>query len=109
MRIPEKAIVQHIINWLTIHGFYVWKQNNHATFDRKRGVWRKGTQKRGVSDILGVVPGGRILAIEVKAKGGKVSDDQEKFLDAIASAGGVAFVAYSLDEVQKQFKILGLI
>jgi hypothetical protein len=51
---------------------------------------------------LGVLKGGRILAIEVKAPKGKVSPRQQQFLDTINEAGGLAFVAHSIEEVEQQ-------
>jgi hypothetical protein len=58
--------------------------------------------KVGSADILGILrPSGRFLAIEVKKPGEKPSDEQIAFLLAIRDAGGVAIVAYSLDDVRK--------
>lgn len=56
--------------------------------------------KVGMSDIMGVIPpGGRFLAIEVKRPGGKPTQAQEEFLSMVKAAGGIAFVATSLDDV----------
>jgi hypothetical protein len=52
----------------------------------------------GISDILGCYKG-RLLAIEVKAGKGKLSDHQKKFLDRVQAEGGIAIVAYSVDAV----------
>jgi hypothetical protein len=54
----------------------------------------------GVSDLLYLQPRGEYscLAIEMKDKGGKVSDAQDEFLQAILRAGGLAEVCYSADE-----------
>jgi hypothetical protein len=40
------------------------------------------------------------LAIEVKAEKGRVSPHQQMFLDSINEAGGLAFVAHSVEEVE---------
>lgn len=67
----------------------------------------------GVSDLIGwrTVTGNagwpkyeplrvaQLIAIEVKAKGKKPSDAQRAFLDAVQAAGGIAVVAYSVDDV----------
>lgn len=55
---------------------------------------------RGVSDILGVLPNGRALAIEVKRPGGKPTEAQQLFLHEVNRAGGLAFTASSVDEVE---------
>jgi Holliday junction resolvase len=53
---------------------------------------------KGVPDILGVYQG-RFLGIEVKTDNGKVSQEQERFIQNINDAGGIAFVARSIDDV----------
>ena len=56
------------------------------------------SQPKGVSDILGIWQG-RLLAIEVKTRTGKVSQYQQDFIDTINREGGIAFVARSVDDV----------
>jgi len=56
----------------------------------------------GQSDILGVLPDGRILAIEVKKPGGKKPTfEQVLFLETIRRHGGVGMVVYTLLECQE--------
>lgn len=62
---------------------------------RKR-VFR-GAEK-GTSDILACI-GGRFVAIEAKMPGNKTTPAQEAFLESVREAGGVAIVAYSIDDV----------
>jgi hypothetical protein len=52
----------------------------------------------GVPDIIGIHKG-RMIAIELKAPKGVVSEAQQEFIDRINEAGGLAFVARSLDDV----------
>lgn len=54
---------------------------------------------KGSSDILGILPNGKFLAVEVKAKNGKLSIDQEEFLKRINDNDGVGFVVYNLDDL----------
>lgn len=69
-------------------GIFTWKQ------------WQGPmSQPRGVSDILGILPDGRFLAIEVKTRTGRVSEYQASFLYEITKNGGVAFVARSVEDV----------
>jgi hypothetical protein len=44
---------------------------------------------------------GRFLAIEVKRPGNKASPEQQQFIDTINEAGGLAFVARSVEEVER--------
>jgi hypothetical protein len=63
-------------------------------------VWQGMGSVPGVPDILGVHKG-RMIAIELKAPKGTVSPAQQEFIDRINEAGGLAFVARSLDDVIK--------
>jgi hypothetical protein len=49
---------------------------------------------------------GRFLAIEVKRPGGKPTPEQQQFMDMINQAGGLAFVAHSIEEVAEVFRSL---
>ena len=53
---------------------------------------------KGIADIIGCYKG-RFLAIEVKRPGEKPTPDQQEFLDRYSSAGGICFVARSVDDV----------
>lgn len=59
------------------------------------------TYPKGIADILGIY-NGRMLAIEVKKPGGKVSPHQRSFLKRVNEEGGIGFVAYSVDDVVSQ-------
>jgi hypothetical protein len=58
--------------------------------------------KTGSSDILGVLPDGRFLAVECKApEGGKLSPDQKQFHADVRELGALALVVrgwWELDE-----------
>ncbi len=94
---PEGAVLHDIQDYLTIHRIYFWRN----------GVGRRGGVsfgKVGSADILGILPGGRFLAIEVKAPGGKASLEQLEFLANIAKHGGMAFIADSVEIVEKHLQ-----
>lgn len=55
--------------------------------------------KKGSADILGCLPDGRFLAIEVKAPDGRLSQEQKQFLDDISSVGGIAMVVQGWKEI----------
>ena len=58
----------------------------------------------GVPDVIGVWKG-RLLGIEVKRPGGKLSPAQVAFIDRINAEGGLAFVAFSVDDVMRELGI----
>ena len=55
----------------------------------------------GIPDIIGC-RNGRLLAIELKVGKNKLTKLQEHVLGKIIEANGIAFVAYSIDDVKKE-------
>lgn len=107
----EKDIQKGIKDYLTLIGIFCWKQGNAGIFtgaDQGKPRWLP-TGLKGVSDILGICKDGRFLAIEVKREGGVVSSEQKLFQENIRRYGGVAFVAYSLDDVRENLKKFNVI
>jgi hypothetical protein len=103
----EQHIQKQILDYLRYRGIFCWKNTTTGIYVKSRNTWITNPSP-GVSDILGCLPAGRLLAIEVKAQTGKVSPHQQQFLDEINSRGGLAFVARSVDEVQEQIGGAGI-
>jgi hypothetical protein len=98
----ESAILAQILDYLKIRGVLHWRQNSGAFAlaaqgHTKRRFFRAGAP--GISDVIGVLPGGRFLAIEVKREGEYPTDAQLAFMTNVNDAGGLAFVARSVEEV----------
>ena len=70
----------------------------HLSLDGKRKV--KTGLVKGSSDLIGWTATGQFLAIEVKTQNGRVSPEQQKFINAVNKAGGLAFVARSIEDVE---------
>ena len=95
----EQHIQKQILDYLRYRGIPCYKHQNAGI--RKPDGSYIPTHTRGVSDIIGCMPKtGRFLAIEVKRPGGKATPEQQHFIDTINQAGGLAFVARSVEEVQ---------
>lgn len=62
------------------------------------------TSRNGVPDIIACYKG-QFIAIEVKAKNGKSSKLQKYNIEKIKQAGGVAFVARSVEDVKERIEI----
>lgn len=92
---PEGDLKKQILDWLSAKQIFHWV-NQAGRIPGRRLI------KVGIADILGILKGGRFFAIEVKAKTGKLSDEQAEFIFAVRTAGGIAFVARSLDDVIQQ-------
>lgn len=106
--IPEKSIENSILHWLNMSGIFAWKNQSVGIFDPVKKIYRKSNNPfhiKGVSDVLGILPDGKLLAIEVKSKTGKASPEQLEFIEKIKKSGGVAFVARSLDEVIETVRV----
>lgn len=93
---PEAQIQQSIIQWLELHGAIVLRTNAGTIKTQSGSMVRVG--KFGTSDITALLDG-TWLSIEVKTPKGKVTDLQQAYLDRVTAAGGIAFVARSLDDV----------
>lgn len=97
----EKDIQKAILDYLNLKGIFCWKEHSGGLpVDNGQRFIPIGL--RGKSDILGIIQGGRFLAIEVKRPKGKVSVEQRLFLEKINEKGGIAFVATSVDDVIAQ-------
>lgn len=83
----EAQITKEIRRWLDFKRIWHWKE------------YQSMGSYPGVSDILGVGPFGKILAIEVKRESGRLSERQAKFQNNVIDRGGIALVARSVGDV----------
>lgn len=97
----ESEIKRMILEYLNLRfptGLF-W--NNRTTGIKKpNGQWIPASLP-GVSDIIGCLPNGQFLAIEVKRLGNILTVWQTNFLKLVIKAGGIGLVAYSVDDVIK--------
>jgi hypothetical protein len=98
---PEAAALHEVLLALRNHPSVAWaeRQNSGAAKVGKRFI-RFGWP--GCSDVIGQLRDGRFLAVECKSAKGRLSADQQVFLDRIAGAGGVAFVARDCRDVIRE-------
>lgn len=52
----------------------------------------------GSSDLIGFSKQGHFIAIEVKTKTGRVTSEQQNFINAVRASGGIAGVCRSVEE-----------
>lgn len=91
-------LTRQILDYLFLQGIYAWRQNSTGLFDPRKGIYRPAA-KKGVSDILAIVPPtGRLLAIEVKVGKDRLRPEQEGFLRSVQDMGGLAFVARDFEQ-----------
>jgi hypothetical protein len=93
----EANIQREIMVALSHAGCLVWRNNVGALTDATGRLVKYGLCK-GSSDLIGLTPCGKFLAIEVKSAKGRATLDQERFIAAVRSKGGRAGVARSVKE-----------
>lgn len=92
----ERAILHQVLRALGSRpDLRVWRNNTGAA-RTATGYVRFGLP--GSSDLLGILLGGRFLAIETKAPGGRLSGPQQAFREMVTSMGGCYVLARSVDE-----------
>ena len=104
-KIPEKAVVKSILEYYKLFPAKIklWR-NNSGSAQTVSGGWISFGLK-GSPDIIGfLAPHGRFIGIECKAKGNKPKPHQEAFIQDIKDKGGIALVAYDLEDVQDELK-----
>ena len=100
----ESAIEAQIFLYLRSCKIFCWKNYSLGVYNPVTKTFRKKSINglNGVSDILGILPDGKILAIEVKSLKGKPTPSQTSFLERVTENNGVAFVARSVADVKSQ-------
>jgi hypothetical protein len=100
-KVSEKDIQKAILEYLQIKGYVCWRNNTGAMSGSHNGKkWFMHFGAVGSGDILGMTKEGKFFSIEVKAKGKKPSPSQVDFIQRVTLSKGIAFVAYSVDDVQ---------
>lgn len=104
---PEAAVLDAVLKALRLHPRVAWCERMNS--GAGRFVYPDGKTSQwitfgfvGMSDILGQLRDGRFLACEVKARNGKATLEQLGFLSNVRHHGGVAFLAYSIDDVMRE-------
>lgn len=97
-RKAQRQSESHILNAcliaLSAAGCLAWRNNTGVLPDRQGRPIRFGLCV-GSSDIIGVAPDGKFLAIECKTAIGQPTDAQVRFLAAVRAHGGRAGIARS--------------
>ena len=105
----EKDIQKAILHYLSACPNVLWAgrfNRGTAMTGDGNGIVRytRFNTVRGFPDIHGQLTTGPAFWIEIKSKGGKLSEDQREFLELVSSHGGIAFMAESVDDVIRYIK-----
>jgi len=104
---PEGRVLADCLKYLEIRGFYCWRNNTGAVQIAPGRFMRFG--KKGSSDILGILPGGRLLCVECKAKSGRLSPEQKQFIADAQKLGALALVVRGWQELDAELREAGFI
>ena len=100
MAVNENKVQLSVLKSLQKQGIFCWRQNNGATYDPKLGGYRFNYSSiKGVPDIVGLLPNGKFLGVEVKSVKGKMSPEQFIFAKRIRESNGVYILARSAADV----------
>lgn len=86
----ESKVQAKILQWLKDNDYWVFKTI--------------ACNRSGIMDIIGCSPTGQFIGIEVKFGANKASKLQSWNILEVARRGGIAMVAYSLEDVQNALK-----
>lgn len=108
--IPREHDIQTaILNYLGNKGIKAIRVNagRYAVGEGKNRRMIMGAPT-GTPDIIGVIPGGRALYVEVKRPGKKPRPSQVQVMDEYKYFGAVVCVATSVDELQETLRKEGV-
>ena len=83
-------LVRAAIDVIATRGGFAWKHQN-GTFAIAGGRVMQ-TGKRGLPDVIGVLPGGRLVAVEAKVGRDPVSDEQTHVMRVLEARGALVVV-----------------
>ena len=111
-KIRESEVLRQVEEWLTLHRVWHMRCNNAAGKAQSgqfmRSFTYNGHAVNGVSDIYAVKDGVSIWIECKRPSGGKLSDAQKNFLDAMNRNGAVGIVVNGIESLESQLKEAGL-
>lgn len=95
----EKHVLRAVLKYLRGHPKVacVWRMQSGVFHEDDRTIT---VGVRGLPDVICMLRGGRLMAVEVKSQTGIVTESQQYWIDTINYFGGIAGVVRSVDEVE---------
>jgi hypothetical protein len=105
--LSESDLVRDCLQFLSLRRVFCWRNHTTGIYDPTRGVFRRFSGLKGVSDILGIFEdgSGTFVAVECKVPGRVPTQEQYEFLDRIDAAGGFATWVTSVDELAADLEL----
>jgi len=103
--LTEAQIQKTILQYLKAHPkvAFAIRVNSGAHYEEDRLIY--SNSQRGMSDIMGVMKGGKAYFLEVKSQKGKLTQDQDNFLAMALESGALAGCVRSLEDVDKVLQL----
>lgn len=106
----EREVLKACWQYLSHHPKVAWvtRINSGGTYfsdGHGNDQFMRFNYKRGISDLIGQMKaeyGGKFLAVECKREGASLEEHQRDFLNEVRQAGGIAFVARSVEDCIKE-------
>jgi hypothetical protein len=102
---PENRVKMEVLKYLKLRQIKAWSNPSGAVQIRPGKFMSFGL--KGSADVLGCLPGGRLLCVEYKAEHGRLSPEQKQFLEDIRGLGGLAIVARSWTDIEAGLREAG--
>lgn len=111
--VHESVVLKQVEEWLTLRHIWHMRCNNAAGKAQSGQFMRSftcnGHAVNGVSDIYAVKNGTSIWIECKRPVGGKVSEAQRNFLDAMNRNGAVGIVVNSIESLEEQLREAGVL
>ena len=88
----ESDIQRLIMLALSEAGCTIWR-NNTGVLKNAAGIPIRFGLCTGSSDLIGMAPDGRFLAVEIKTCKGRATPEQIRFIEIVKARGGIAGIA----------------
>lgn len=91
------------IDYLTLKGYKVWRNNNGAVYDPTNKCFRKNKNKLlGVPDIIGFnKKTGIFIGVEIKVGKDKLSPEQILFIEEANKSNCICLVVKEIEDLTK--------
>lgn len=98
-----------LIRWGAHPDVRLWRANaGRAWVPVADGVRQIQMNVSGCSDLLGLMRGGRLLAIETKARGDRMRPSQLAFRAMVEGLGGLFIEAHCVEDVDRALAAVGI-
>lgn|SRR5262245_13723769 len=96
---PEQGVLNAVMQALRLHPKVAWRARmNSGAYKTPDGRFvRFGFP--GCPDVIGQLRDGRILMLEIKSDGGRLTDEQRCMLELCCANNGVAGIVRNLEEM----------